>query len=157
LQVPHHGSKTSAVEFLSAVEAEVAVISVGEGNRYGHPAPEILDALGDTVTLRTGLDGLVSITSDGTRVGIRARRRRGLVPPGCGIPAAAVPSQHPKRLGDGRVFDASPGDSHKEPARSGTRPARGTHAGNPAADRPGVARRRKPGTARAEDEHGRLG
>ncbi|HEY4668251.1 MAG TPA: ComEC/Rec2 family competence protein, partial [Tepidiformaceae bacterium] len=74
LQVPHHGSKNSAVEFLSAVEAEVAVISVGEGNRYGHPAPEILDALGDTVTLRTDLDGRVSITSDGTRVRIRAER-----------------------------------------------------------------------------------
>ncbi|OAI42528.1 hypothetical protein AYO38_11410, partial [bacterium SCGC AG-212-C10] len=38
LKVPHHGSKTSDAAFLQGTGATVAVISVGESNRYGHPA-----------------------------------------------------------------------------------------------------------------------
>jgi competence protein ComEC len=38
LKIAHHGSKTSSSDaFLDMVTPEVAVISVGEGNRYGHP------------------------------------------------------------------------------------------------------------------------
>ncbi|MDP2735908.1 MAG: ComEC/Rec2 family competence protein [bacterium] len=43
LKVAHHGSRTSsAPEFLLAVGPEDAVISVGKGNRFGHPAQETL-------------------------------------------------------------------------------------------------------------------
>ena len=46
LKVGHHGSKYSTgEEFLKAVNPQDAVISVGKNNRYGHPAPEILDRL----------------------------------------------------------------------------------------------------------------
>jgi competence protein ComEC len=45
LVVPHHGSRTSDPEFLLATGASIAIISVGRGNRHGHPAREILDAL----------------------------------------------------------------------------------------------------------------
>jgi beta-lactamase superfamily II metal-dependent hydrolase len=45
LIVPHHGSRTSDAEFLRATEAAVAVISVGAGNRHGHPAKEIVEVL----------------------------------------------------------------------------------------------------------------
>jgi competence protein ComEC len=42
LKVPHHGSRTSSgTGFLAAVDPAVAIISVGAGNRYGLPAPEV--------------------------------------------------------------------------------------------------------------------
>lgn len=46
LKVAHHGSRTSSTEaFLRRVHPDVAVISSGEGNRYGHPHPEIVERL----------------------------------------------------------------------------------------------------------------
>lgn len=46
LKVGHHGSKYStSQEFLSDVSPRDAVISVAKNNKYGHPAPEILERL----------------------------------------------------------------------------------------------------------------
>jgi competence protein ComEC len=74
LKVPHHGSKTSAVEFLGAVGALTAVISAGESNRYGHPAAVTLDALAGTQTFRTDIDGRVVISTDGSRLRVTTER-----------------------------------------------------------------------------------
>ena len=41
LKVPHHGAATSTEPFFEAVDAQVAVVSVGP-NTYGHPVPEVL-------------------------------------------------------------------------------------------------------------------
>ncbi len=46
LKVGHHGSKyASSEEFLQYVRPKEAVISVGQGNRYGHPTKEALERL----------------------------------------------------------------------------------------------------------------
>ena len=68
LKVGHHGSNgSSSLRFLAAVSPDLAVISVGRGNEYGHPAPEVLlrlDLAGARV-LRTDLVPAVQITLDG--------------------------------------------------------------------------------------------
>lgn len=56
----HHGSSTSnCEEFLSAVDPDIAIISCGVGNSYGHPHDEVMESLEDrNVTVyRTDLDG----------------------------------------------------------------------------------------------------
>lgn len=46
LKVGHHGSKgSSSLEFLQVLQPEIAVISAGKENRYGHPAKETLERL----------------------------------------------------------------------------------------------------------------
>ncbi len=70
LKVPHHGSKTGMSDyFLSSVSPELAVISVGAKNRYGHPSKISLDLLKkhNIKTLRTDQAGDVEIISDGKR------------------------------------------------------------------------------------------
>jgi len=71
LKVGHHGSKTSTTEpFLEAVSPAVAVISAGYGNSFGHPHRDILARLAErhAAILRTDLDGLVTIRTDGHRL-----------------------------------------------------------------------------------------
>ena len=66
LKVAHHGSKGSTTPgFLKAVRPQVAVISVGADNRFGHPAREVLKHLEGIRVLRTDRDGTVEIVSDG--------------------------------------------------------------------------------------------
>ncbi len=66
LKVGHHGSKTSsAKEFVELVSPEIAVISVGKDNRYGHPYQGVIENLEGVKVLRTDLVGDVKIISDG--------------------------------------------------------------------------------------------
>jgi len=44
LLIPHHGSKTSSTAaFLQAVQPRIAIAQAGYRNRFGHPAPPVLD------------------------------------------------------------------------------------------------------------------
>jgi competence protein ComEC len=44
LLVPHHGSKTSSsAEFLDAVQPRLAIVQAGYRNRFGHPAPSVME------------------------------------------------------------------------------------------------------------------
>ena len=45
LKVPHHGSRYQDLGVLTSVRAEIAWVSVGEGNDYGHPAAEVVSTL----------------------------------------------------------------------------------------------------------------
>jgi competence protein ComEC len=71
LKVAHHGSRTSSSEdLLAAWLPQIAVISAGRGNTFGHPTTEILrrlEAIGATV-LRTDRDGQITMETDGRRV-----------------------------------------------------------------------------------------
>jgi competence protein ComEC len=78
---PHHGAATPhAVRLVEAVRPEVALISVGAGNRYGHPTPETLAALNGITTYRTDRDGTVEVSLDGSGLVVRAHAN-GLPPP----------------------------------------------------------------------------
>lgn len=70
IKLGHHGShSSSSEEFLKAVSPRYAVISCGEGNDYGHPHDETLEALanlnGPPKTLRTDLDKTIIFKADG--------------------------------------------------------------------------------------------
>lgn len=76
LKVAHHGSRYSSTEaFLQSVEPDLAVISVGVNNTYGHPHKETLDRLDEFVPksriYRTDECGQVSIVVSGDKTKIR--------------------------------------------------------------------------------------
>lgn len=74
LKVSHHGSKTSnSKEFVEKVSPEIAVISLGKENSYGHPHQEVLDILEDygIKILRTDQNGDIKIISDGENYQIK--------------------------------------------------------------------------------------
>jgi len=72
LKIAHHGSKTStSEEFIQKVSPEIAVISVGANNNYGHPHQEVLDRLEKYAKIfRTDQNGDVKIFSDGENLKI---------------------------------------------------------------------------------------
>ncbi|MDU4960729.1 MAG: DNA internalization-related competence protein ComEC/Rec2 [Sporomusaceae bacterium] len=71
LKVGHHGAKASSGQaFLAATRPDYAVISVGAGNRYGHPHPDTLARLGSggRKLFRTDRHGAIVFSSDGRRL-----------------------------------------------------------------------------------------
>ena len=69
LKVAHHGSASSTSQaFLDVVRPECAVISYGQGNRYGHPTAQVLQRLlGQGISVYgTGKSGPIVLTTDGT-------------------------------------------------------------------------------------------
>jgi beta-lactamase superfamily II metal-dependent hydrolase len=68
LKVPHHGSKyASSKDFLNRVKPEIAIVSCGAWNRYGHPSQAVLDRLkaANVKLYRTDLQGEITITTRG--------------------------------------------------------------------------------------------
>ena len=80
LKVAHHGSKNSTTEeFLKAANPKLAIISCGEGNRYGHPHEETLERLekADVSWFCTKDYGAITVTVDGkSRVKVRGYMSR---------------------------------------------------------------------------------
>ena len=74
LKVGHHGSDTSSSYlFLRTVMPQIAVISVGEGNTYGHPHKEVLERYeqAEIRVFRTDEVGTVIISTDGKTLNAR--------------------------------------------------------------------------------------
>jgi len=67
LKVPHHGSANFLEDFLKNVSPNLAVISVGERNKFGHPAESTLKThkANNIEIFRTDKNGRVEIISNG--------------------------------------------------------------------------------------------
>ena len=73
LKVAHHGSKQSSSEaFLRAAQPEIAIISAGEDNSYGHPHQETLKRLKviGCKIFETVRNGAITLQTDGNRLTI---------------------------------------------------------------------------------------
>jgi competence protein ComEC len=80
LKVAHHGSETStSQQFLAAVDPEVAAISVGADNSFGHPSPEVverlIERLGEDNIYRTDEDGTIEFITDGEQLWVQTDSR----------------------------------------------------------------------------------
>jgi competence protein ComEC len=83
LKVGHHGSRTSTTSrFLGAVRPRLALVSVGAHNAYGHPSPEVMQALRDSgvQVLRTDRVGTIVVSTDGRHLVVEARGERWSIP-----------------------------------------------------------------------------
>lgn len=68
LKIGHHGSNSSTSQaFLNKVKPEIAIISCGTDNKYGHPHQETLSKLENAgvAIYRTDLNGNIIVTTDG--------------------------------------------------------------------------------------------
>ncbi|MFF0020219.1 ComEC/Rec2 family competence protein [Streptomyces sp. NPDC005496] len=74
LKVAHHGSAYQDPELIRRVAPRLALISCGEDNPYGHPAPSTVAALrsGGAAVMRTDKDGAIAVTGSGE--GLRVAR-----------------------------------------------------------------------------------
>ncbi len=71
LKAGHHGSKTSTDrEFVKAVHPIAGIISAGKNNRYGHPAPVVLEILEQAQMQIIGTydEGTITFYSDGVGI-----------------------------------------------------------------------------------------
>ncbi|MFI6165197.1 ComEC/Rec2 family competence protein [Nocardia sp. NPDC051052] len=66
LKLPHHGSRTTTTEFLTAVRPRLTVVSVGAENTFGHPNAGVLTVLSDlgSTVARTDQHGDVLVLGD---------------------------------------------------------------------------------------------
>lgn len=77
-KVSHHGSAYQDESFTRSLDPDLAIVSVGAENSYGHPAPKTLrslDRLGAKV-LRTDHDGAIAITARSHQLSIRTSKSR---------------------------------------------------------------------------------
>lgn len=77
LKVPHQGSEDSLLkEFLERIKPEIAIILVGEKNKFGHPRVEIIEKLekiGSKI-YRTDKNGTIEVISDGKNYWTKTER-----------------------------------------------------------------------------------
>jgi len=133
VKVAHHGSWTgTTAAWVQATRPQVAVISVGAGNTYGHPSPQVIEqwqGAGARV-YRTDRDGAVIVEAkrDGSYIVLNEYSG----------PASAAPIPAPA---------ARPSDSSSQPARTCCRVCtRGKACGNSCINR-GNPCRQPPGCA----------
>jgi competence protein ComEC len=75
LQLASHGAnRVSSAAFLAAAVPQVAVVQVDPGNRFGHPAADVVARLGNTPLYRTDEQGAVEFATDGQMLWISTSR-----------------------------------------------------------------------------------
>jgi competence protein ComEC len=80
LKVAHHGSDTSTtLDFIAVVEPQIAVISCGANNKFGHPSEAVLerleDKLGSENIYRTDQHGNIEFITNGEKLWVKMRNR----------------------------------------------------------------------------------
>lgn len=78
LKAPHHGSRTSAdLDYLQKIQPNDIVISLADGNSYGHPHKEAMDRYKKigAQTYQTNLLGTITITSNGKSYSVKGEKR----------------------------------------------------------------------------------
>ncbi len=71
LKAPHHGSLTSSTPaFIAAVRPAAVIFSAGRDNRFGHPAPAVVDRYrtAGAAIFRTDRDGAIVLDTDGRSI-----------------------------------------------------------------------------------------
>lgn len=79
LKIGHHGSKTSSTDkYLEATSPDIAIISSGYDNNYGHPNGTVLNRLeNDNIkAFSTFLDGDIAVTSDGETITVYTQNNK---------------------------------------------------------------------------------
>jgi competence protein ComEC len=79
LKVAHHGSRTStSAAFVNAYAPDLALVSAGRGNLFGHPSADVLARLtsAGARVFRTDEDGAISLETDGEVVFVQTRTGR---------------------------------------------------------------------------------
>ena len=77
VKVPHHGSRHQHPDFARWAQAEIALVSVGKDNGFGHPAPGTVQAWTESGArvLRTDLAGDIAIVkNDDDAIAFSTRR-----------------------------------------------------------------------------------
>lgn len=76
LKVPHHGSRYQLSDYLAGLRPGVALVSVGAGNDYGHPADTTLSLFrsAGTPVLRTDEHGGIAVVTRGQLVAVAPER-----------------------------------------------------------------------------------
>jgi competence protein ComEC len=104
LKLAHHGSRNGTdARWLDSTRPEIAAASLGAGNEYGHPHPEVLSLLDrrNVPLLRTDLAGTLKFVSDGATWDVATSRK------GRAEVAARAPSRPPAGDRDEGVVTAS--------------------------------------------------
>ena len=75
LKVSHHGARNGGTDIIRDTDPALAVISVGEGNSYGHPHPATVAALQEVgaAVARTDLNGSLWIRKEGNQLVVSTR------------------------------------------------------------------------------------
>ncbi len=79
LKVAHHGSNSSSTgEFIDVVNPQLAIISAGKNNAYGHPHAKTLEIIGSRIgkenIFLTSQSGNVELISDGKRLWVKTEK-----------------------------------------------------------------------------------
>jgi competence protein ComEC len=75
LKIAHHGALTStSPDFLAVVKPQIAAISAGQDNSFGHPTREVLARLKDTIIYRTDTSGTIEFTTDGQQLWVKTEK-----------------------------------------------------------------------------------
>lgn len=79
LKIAHHGSKSStSPQFLAMVDPQIAVISVGANNTFGHPSPEVVQRLEERLSrdrlYLTSENSTIEFITDGERLWVNVKK-----------------------------------------------------------------------------------